>query len=106
MKNFQNNFEISGFVGYTEVKNFDKTSVCRFSLNVSKNKDSERVSAFMNVEAWKKNEEAEEAFKTLEKGNLVTIEGYFKPEEWTDKEGKKQNRVVLVANKFYPIEDK
>ena len=33
---------------------------------------------------------------------MLTIEGYFKPEEWTDKVGVKHNRVVMVAVKFYP----
>ena len=36
----------------------------------------------------------------------MTIEGFFKPEEWTDKEGKKHNKVALVATKFYPTENK
>ena len=31
---------------------------------------------------------------------------YFKPEEWTDKDGVKHNRIVMVANKFYPTPDK
>ena len=36
-----------------------------------------RVSAFINVEAWRKNENAESFDK-------LTMEGYFKPEEWSD----------------------
>ncbi len=35
-----------------------------------------------------------------------TAEGYFKPEEWSDQEGVKHNRVVLVATKFYETPDK
>jgi single-strand DNA-binding protein len=37
---------------------------------------------------------------------MITVEGYFKPEEWQDGEGVKHNRVVLVANKFYETPDK
>ncbi len=97
----ENSFKISGFVGFNEVKVFASSSVCRFSIAVSRtDKESNvRTSAFLNAETWAKNEDAEK-FNTLAKGNLVTVEGYFKPEEWTDKDGKKNNRVVLVATKF------
>jgi single-strand DNA-binding protein len=37
---------------------------------------------------------------------LLTVEGYFKPEEWTDKEGVKHNRIVMVATSFYPAQEK
>ncbi|RGM35736.1 single-stranded DNA-binding protein, partial [Phocaeicola vulgatus] len=37
----------------------------------------------------------------------ITVEGYFKPEEWTDsKSGEKRNRIVMVATKFYPTPEK
>lgn len=107
MKNIQNSFKISGFVGFSEVKAFSNASVCRFSLSVSKldKETSERTSAFLNAEAWKKNGDSNQ-FLTLAKGNLVTIEGYFKPEEWTDNEGQRKNKIVLVATNFYIAEDK
>ena len=63
--------------------------------------ETKRKSAFMNVEAWRKNENAE-SFSQLTKGTLLTIEGYFKPEEWADKDGVLHNNVVMVATKFYP----
>jgi len=34
------------------------------------------------------------------------VEGYFKPEEWTDKDGVLHNRIVTVAVKFYPAVEK
>jgi single-strand DNA-binding protein len=37
---------------------------------------------------------------------MITVEGYFKPEEWQDNEGVKHNRVLLVANKFYETPEK
>jgi single-strand DNA-binding protein len=37
---------------------------------------------------------------------MLTVEGYFKPEEWSDQEGVKHQRVLLVATKFYETPDK
>ena len=103
----ENSFKISGFVSFSEEKAFNNSSVCRFSISVSrKEKDTDNwTSAFLNAEAWVKNEEVEK-FATLQKGNRVTVEGFFKPEEWTDKDGKKHNRVILAATKFYLTENK
>ena len=47
------------------------------------------------------------AFWILQKDVLITVEDYFKPEEWTDsKSGEKRNRIVMVATKFYPTPEK
>ena len=54
------------------------------------------------MEVWRKNEHTE-SFDQLAKGAMLTFEGYFKPEEWTDKDGVKHNRVIMVATKFYPV---
>ena len=59
----------------------------------------------MNVEAWRKND-LTDSFGQLTKGTLLTVEGFFKPEEWEDKDGVKHNRLVMVATKFYPAVDK
>ena len=59
----------------------------------------------MNIEAWRKNENTG-SFDILTKGTMLTVEGYFKPEEWIDKDGTKRNRIVIVAVKFYPTEEK
>lgn len=64
-----------------------------------------RTTAFVNMEAWRKNENAS-SFDRLVKGALLTVEGYFKPEEWHDAEGVKHSRVILVATKFYEVEEK
>ena len=83
-----------------EIRQFANTSVARFSLAVGRTEksgdESTRISAFMNIEAWRKNEKSE-SFDTLTKGSLITVEGHFKPEEWTDADGVKHNRVILVA---------
>ena len=59
----------------------------------------------MNVEAWRKNENTS-SFDRLVKGTLLTVEGYFKPEEWQDADGVQHNRVVLVSTKFYEAVEK
>ena len=59
----------------------------------------------MNVEAWRKNENTA-SFDRLVKGALLTVEVYFKPEEWQDAEEIKHNRVILVVTKFYEAVEK
>ena len=110
MKKIENNFTVSGFVGKdAEIRQFTNSNVARFPLAVSRQEKSgeetTRVSAFINVEAWRKNDHTD-SFDQIAKGTLLTIEGYFKPEEWTDKDGVKHNRIVMVATKFYPALDK
>lgn len=107
MKKFQNNFTVSGFVGKdAEIRQFTNASVARFPLAIGRQEtnsdEPKRVSAFVNMEVWRKNEHTE-SFDQLAKGAMLTFEGYFKPEEWTDKDGVKHNRVIMVATKFYPV---
>ena len=110
MKKIENNFVVTGFVGKdAEIRQFSTASVARFSLAVGRTEkngeETTRTSAFMNIEAWHKNENAA-SFDKLTKGAMITVEGYFKPEEWQDNEGVKSNRVLLVANKFYGTPEK
>lgn len=110
MKQIENNFAVSGFVGKdAEIRQFANASVARFSLAVSRQEKSgeetKRVSAFINMEAWRNNANTE-SLDQITKGTLLTVEGYFKPEEWTDRDGVKHNRIVMVATKFYPAPDK
>ena len=110
MKKIENNFVVTGFVGKdAEIRQFTTASVARFPLAIGRQEkngeDANRVSALMNMEAWRKNENAG-SFDQITKGTLLTVEGYFKPEEWTDKDGVKHNRIVTVAVKFYPAIEK
>jgi len=94
MKKIENNFAVTGFVGKdAEIRQFTTASVARFSLaigRIEKNgEENNRVSAFINVEAWRKNENAD-SFDKLTKNTMLTVEGYFKP----------------VATKFYETPDK
>ena len=109
MKKIENNFAVAGFVSKdAEIRQFSSASVARFALAISRNEksneNSSRVSAFINVEAWRKNENAD-SFNKLTKGTMLTLEGFFKPEEWSDQEGVKHNRIVLVATNFYEAPD-
>ena len=58
---------------------------------------------FMAVETWRKNGSA--SFELLKKRQMLTVRGYFKPEEWNDQHGK-HNRMVMVATEFFPTPEK
>jgi single-strand DNA-binding protein len=110
MKKIENNFVVTGFIGKdAEIRKFTNASVARFSIAVGRSEkngdENVRVSAFMNVEAWRKNENTS-SFEILTKGTMLTVEGYFKPEEWTGDDGVKRNRIVMVATKFYETPEK
>ena len=110
MKKIENTFAVTGFVGKdAEIRQFTTASVARFSLAINRteknSEENNRTSAFMIIEAWRKNENLS-SFDRLTKGAMITVEGYFKPEEWTSEDGVKHNRVVLVANKFYEPTEK
>ena len=110
MKKIENNFTVTGFVGKdAEIRQFTNASVARFPLAISRQEkngeESNRISALMGVEAWRKNENTG-SFDQLTKGTLLTVEGYFKPEEWADNRGVKHNRIVMVAVKVYPAVEK
>ena len=111
MKKIENSFAVTGFIGKdAELRSFGTASMARFSIAVSRadktGGEISYVSAFMGIEAWRKNE-AGASLDILKKGELITVEGYFKPEEWTDsKSGEKRNRVIMVATRFYPALEK
>ncbi|MDC1986928.1 single-stranded DNA-binding protein [Bacteroides uniformis] len=111
MKKIENSFAVTGRICRdAEIHLFEIVKVAHFSIVVSRigkiNEEKTFVSSVMKVEAWRKNE-ALDSFDVLKKGELITVEGYFKPEEWTDsKSGEKRNRIVMVATKFYPAPEK
>lgn len=110
MKKTVNNFAVSGFVAVEPmVNNFESASVARFPLSISRTETVDgketRKSALINIEAWRKNDNRSE-FECIKKSALITVEGYFKPEEWTDKEEKRHQRIVFAATKIYPTPDK
>lgn len=44
---------------------------------------------------------SEDQLKVLKKGNQITVEGRLRDNVYTDKDGKQQRRVELVASRFY-----
>ena len=110
MKKIEKEFTVSGFVGKdAETRQFANASVARFSLAVGRQEkngeETNRVSAFTNMEAWRKNEHTD-PFDKPTKGTSPTAEASFKPEEWTDKDGVKHSKIIMVATKFYECPDK
>ena len=111
MKQIENNFQVTGFIGKdAEIRSFENAAVARFSLAVShgqKNGESTTyTTAFLQTEIWRKSADSK-SFDLLKKGNRVTLEGFFRPEEWTDSEtGTKRNHLVLVTTKVYLAKDK
>lgn len=108
MKKVENSFAVTGFIGKdAEIRQFTSASVARFSLAVGRTetvgKETKKVSAFMAVEVWRKNESA--SFELLKKGQMLTVHGYFKPEEWSDDKGK-HNRIIMVATEFFTTPEK
>ena len=63
MKKMENSFVVTGFVGKgASIHQFSTASVARFPLAISRTEKSgeetTRTSAFINVEAWRKNQPA------------------------------------------------
>ena len=78
MKKIENSFAVTGFIGKdAEIRSFETASVARFSIAVSRadktGEETSYVSAFMGIEAWRKNE-ALDSFDVLKKGELITVE--------------------------------
>ena len=96
-----NNFNLSGFVAVNAtIKSFENSSVARFPLSISR-KDTvdgveTRKSALINCECWAKNADSAR-FALLQKGTLVTISGYLKPDEYVDRNGQKQQRIIFCV---------
>ena len=97
MKKIENNFTVTGFVANAaEIRQFTTASVARFPLAVSRlethGEETNRVTAYLNIEVWRKNGHTE-SFDQLVKGAQLTIAGYFKPDSWVDQQGTKHCRI-------------
>lgn len=55
--------------------------------------------AFIECEAWGRQGEIVGQF--LIKGSMVIVEGRFKQDNWTDKEGQKRSKLKLVADRVH-----
>ena len=111
MKKIENTFAVTGYVANdAQVNNFDTASVARFSIAVNrpekKGEETTYTSAFMAIEAWRKNEAAT-AFDIIRKGALLSVNVHFNPDLFTDKEtGQNRKTITMVAVEFYLAPDK
>ena len=100
--NAANNFTATGFVAAdAQVKNVGKSSIVRFGIFIKEtrtDKDGQKqsVSAPMWFERHIKTDDSEFT-KLIVKNNLVKVTGFFQPEQWTDKDGNKQDRIKNIA---------
>lgn len=110
MKENKNSFAITGYVAASNPRTVGKANVCHFAISVARLEGTgdkkKRTTSLLNVETWCKNEDAEETFKILTKGNLVTVEGFLKATEWVNKStGEIHNQVVLAATNIHLAKD-
>ena len=103
-----NNFAVTGFVGQdAKINKFNNASVARFGLCIARtekvNGEDKRKSAFLNIEMWRKNENAA-SFDLLKKGNRLTVKGFFKPEEY-EKDGKTVQKIVFRGTEITTGDD-
>jgi len=88
----------------TELKS--GTSVCNFGLAVTER--------FQSSGEWKEKTHfvdckmfgpaAEYASKKFKKGYCVLVEGKLDMEEWQDKEGKRRNRMTIIAHRVQSLQ--
>ena len=107
MKKIENNFTVTGFVANdAQIRQFTTASVARFPLAVSRlethGEETSRTTAYLNIEAWRKNEHTE-SFDQLVKGARLLVNGYMKPDSWVDQQGTKHCRILFVATKISPV---
>lgn len=110
MKKIENNFTVTGYIATdAEIHQFAESTKATFALSIGRreNKNGQEVwsSVLANVELWRKNSSAQD-LENLKKGRLVTVEGYFRPEQWTGKDGEQHSRLLLAANKVYETPEK
>ena len=77
-----------------------------FFINSSRKVENETIttSAIFNAERWVKKEEMS-SFDFLKKGQLVSIKGFFKAENYTDKDTQEKKTIIkCIATEIYPVE--
>ena len=98
----QNNFAITGFIASdAKVTDFGKAQKVRFGIRVTtvqKDKDGNerKETAIINAETIVKKDDTAK-MELLKKGSFVTTRGFFKPEDWTDKDGKKHYDIKMAV---------
>ena len=81
------------------------TPVCNFSIASNKyhKKDNafEKEVSFFDVQCW--GNLALDIGENCHKGTPIELKGRLKQESWTDREGKKKSKVVIVAGEVNKI---
>lgn len=100
--NAMNNFTVTGYVCKdAEVKNFEKAAIARFGIIIKhterKGNETTTVSSIIGLETWVKNDDTA-TLELLKKGKEITVEGFFKPENYT-KDGKNVTVLKNIATK-------
>ena len=70
-------------------------SVCRFGIAVNRRKDSEQVSDFYNVTAWRGL--GETVAKYARKGNKIAVCGNIELRKYEDREGIERTAIDIIA---------
>lgn len=100
--NAMNNFTVTGYVCKdAEVKNFEKAAIARFGIIIKhterRGNETLTVSSIISLETWVKNDD-QATSELLKKGKEITVEGFFKPENYT-KDGKSVTVLKNVVTK-------
>lgn len=78
----------------------DKMKVANFSVAVStKSKDKDKSTIFVNCAAW--NNTAEQVVQQFTKGSYIALMGHLTVENYTDKNGNKVSKTVIVADEVF-----
>jgi single-strand DNA-binding protein len=97
-----------------EVRTFSnggKVAKCGFAVN-NRKKDQQSGQwvddpVFLDLEVFNRGEtgkQADRVEETLRKGHQVFIEGHLRMDNWTDKEGQKRSKLVIVVDNFQYLE--
>lgn len=103
----QNTFAVTGRITKdAEVKNFANNTVARTGLAINRketvNGEEKKTAGFMDIECWRKNDNTAE-LELLKKGQMVTVYGFFKPEEY-EKDGKTVHKIAFAITKVEKFE--
>ena len=72
------------------------TSVCDFSIAINRQTSGEKVTDFINIQAW--NKLAENLCKYQEKGSQIAITGEIRVDKYKNKDGTNVNKTYIIAN--------
>jgi single-strand DNA-binding protein len=85
------------FAGPSQVPVTDIRVACNRTWKSEKGEKREET-LFIDVVAWAR--QAETAVQYLRKGRHISVEGHLRMDEWTDKEGKKVQRIRVISERL------